>query len=149
MTAIQSRGFLIGPGCAVTRTLRPPEVVRLPVFLEVDRDLICIRVVGHGQNLKDEPFANRAGAFKERLDALRSVTVSLLRVRDFPGNPKQSFQANIEKEVFCNPPRLGGFFLIETSKRHPFDAALFRVKKLRETLFDIQKDFGSHGLKRV
>jgi hypothetical protein len=51
------------------------------------------------------------------------------RVPDFSGNPKQSFQANNEKEVFCNPSRLFAFFLIETSKRYPFDAALFRVKK--------------------
>ena len=44
------------------------------------------------------------------------------------------------------PSRLCAFFVIETSKRYPFDAALFRVKKLRQTLFDIHKNFGPHSL---
>jgi hypothetical protein len=60
--------------------------------------------------------------------------------------PFASFEANIEKDVFCNSSRLCALFLIETSERYPFDAALFRVKKPRQTLFDIHKDFGPHSL---
>jgi hypothetical protein len=112
-------------------------------------DLICNRVVGHREALKDQLFADRSRLFGEGATVLRPFTLGCVRLPNFYRNTKQGLQANIKQNFLCMPERFCELLVIVISKRQAPDAGLLPIKKLRQTLLDIRQNIGPDRFDRL